>query len=283
MFNLFKKSENKNVVVDNSTKEYPSVVKEIHNSFMSAGEKLLKDAKAIIANAEIKDEEKVNRLKKIGFINAGQVRQTEAAMQKKQKAEQDAAIVEMYAVRYPNYKFITEEIVKQICDKYKLIMGAISKYQGFVPEKNLLEIESFRVHDEDCNEVRPRSYMEDIIIRQMMSVQNMQLRSGIGGINFIEEQRRRAYLFAQQTSQFPSFVEETPTPKPEAGPTYKREFLICAPQKDMKIESWERVEGNKIVHIPDPVVLHPVKHGYLIVTAWGDEASDELVVNQTHN
>ena len=41
------------------------------------------------------------------------------------------------------------------------------------------------------------------------------------------------------------------------------------------------------IEIPDPVVLQPVMFNktkyYLIVTAWGDEASDELVVNQNHN
>ena len=35
--------------------------------------------------------------------------------------------------------------------------------------------------------------------------------------------------------------------------------------------------------IPDPVVLQPVKGGYLILTAWGDEASDPLVINENFN
>lgn len=35
--------------------------------------------------------------------------------------------------------------------------------------------------------------------------------------------------------------------------------------------------------IPDPVVLYPVREGYLIVTAWGDEASDPDVVNEVNN
>ena len=39
----------------------------------------------------------------------------------------------------------------------------------------------------------------------------------------------------------------------------------------------------KTVNIPDPVVLQPVCGGYLIVCAWGDEASDEIVVNQQMN
>ena len=38
-----------------------------------------------------------------------------------------------------------------------------------------------------------------------------------------------------------------------------------------------------VKHYPDPVVLQPVNEGYLIVCAWGDEASDELVVNSINN
>lgn len=37
------------------------------------------------------------------------------------------------------------------------------------------------------------------------------------------------------------------------------------------------------VNVPDPVVLQPVKGGFLIVCAWGEEASDEIVVNEKMN
>ncbi len=63
---------------------------------------------------------------------------------------------------------------------------------------------------------------------------------------------------------------------------------IAAPVKDFNMTSHE-IKDFKIskIEIPDPVVLQPViyegiKH-YLIVTAWGDEAEDELVVNQKMN
>ena len=63
---------------------------------------------------------------------------------------------------------------------------------------------------------------------------------------------------------------------------------IAAPLKDFNMTNAE-VKGFKIskIEIPDPIVLKPVifnnqKH-YLIVTAWGLEASDELVVNQKFN
>jgi hypothetical protein len=59
-------------------------------------------------------------------------------------------------------------------------------------------------------------------------------------------------------------------------------FKICAPIKDMDT-SGMRLINNKLVYIPDPVVLFPVELGYIIVTAWGDEASDENVVNADLN
>ena len=40
---------------------------------------------------------------------------------------------------------------------------------------------------------------------------------------------------------------------------------------------------NILEHVPDPIVLQPVNHGYLILSAWGDEASDEIIVNEILN
>jgi hypothetical protein len=54
----------------------------------------------------------------------------------------------------------------------------------------------------------------------------------------------------------------------------------------MQLENFElKVKPPK----EDPIVLYPVHHNnngskyYLIVTAWGDEASDSLVVNHKMN
>ena len=33
----------------------------------------------------------------------------------------------------------------------------------------------------------------------------------------------------------------------------------------------------------DPIILFKTNHGRLIITAWGDEANDELVANQNSN
>jgi hypothetical protein len=70
----------------------------------------------------------------------------------------------------------------------------------------------------------------------------------------------------------------------------KKEFAIAAPLKDFNVDDMELTKGElkrKPVVDEDPIVLQPVRYGgkthFLIVTAWGDEASDPLVLNQNHN
>jgi len=58
-------------------------------------------------------------------------------------------------------------------------------------------------------------------------------------------------------------------------------LLIVAPQHKLDMRG-KRVEKG-ILKIDDPIVLQPVKRGYLIVTAWGLEASDKIIVNQKMN
>jgi hypothetical protein len=61
-------------------------------------------------------------------------------------------------------------------------------------------------------------------------------------------------------------------------------FAICAPLKDMDVRGM-RLDGVELkkVQPPDPVVLCKVPQGFIIVTAWGPEADDELVKNHNNN
>lgn len=286
MLNFFKKSQ-PIPEAKPMAKEYPEVVAKIHNEFMTTGERLLKEAKDIIYNYEIKDAEKVERLKKIGFSKSRQVRDTEKAVRQKEDAEARAKIVEYYSVKYPMYKFITEDAVTAICKKYSLVMGEIRLYKGFVPEKNLLDIEKFSVKDEDCLELRNRSMSElDWYTQQMLGLagsrnRNFNSFSSLLAIDPFERDLSRQQDYRQLLQGRPIYTPQPEPPKSEIS--YLREFKICAPIKDMDTDGHE-LKGHKlVVHVPDPVVLHPVKNGYLIVTAWGDEASDELVVNEINN
>lgn len=68
----------------------------------------------------------------------------------------------------------------------------------------------------------------------------------------------------------------------------KSPLEIAAPLKDFNMKDYE-LKDFKLskIEIPDPVVLQPVlfknKKFYLILSAWGQEASDESVINNKFN
>ena len=72
--------------------------------------------------------------------------------------------------------------------------------------------------------------------------------------------------------------------------TWKREWKftpdIIAPLDQFMPDPF--VDGHRVGRLgkataPDPIVLQRVERGYLIITAWGDEASDPIVVNSKNN
>lgn len=290
MFKLFKKSATNEVMIaepkaDLRGKTVNEVIEEIHETFYTEVDKLLASAK--IANSLDTDKqdliEKCARLKALGFTNTKEVKEAEAEIARLDELKRDneakktlIEAINYFSFKYPNYKFITEKSVEKICAKYNLVYGAIDRYIGTVPDKNLKHIEDFRVlEDDECFVYEELRY------------------SMFGGG---ERSMRKEY----KTSEHFKREQEL-----KNNPDYYRQRMmmhrmdyreinmkcpleIAAPLKDFNMEGME-AKGHKIskIEIPDPIVLKPVifnnqKH-YLIVTAWGIEAGDELVVNANHN
>lgn len=151
-----------------------------------------------------------------------------------------------YAQKYPTAKFITRKQVDKICKKYKLLFGDVGIYTGSIPQKNINEILAFKVNDEDLDEAYNLNFFSPLLLPRYFGMP--------------EEPKK-----------------ETPVEEKK----YVRSLKICAPKTMMNMQG-QKIFGNEIVP-EDPIVLHPVKDGFLIVTAWGNEASDELVVNEQMN
>lgn len=228
-----------------ANKLYSKEILEIHHEFETASDKLLLEATQIINNSPKINEDKVERLSKLGFINTKEVETTKLIKKEKKLSEKQIENINYFAINYPTYKYITEDQVKTICKKYNLVCGNVVLYKGFVPEKNLKEIEKFKLKEIDII-YSTKHYMLD---------------------NYED-------------------CTEFQFKNPSSGYSYKtslNDLKICAPIKDMDTSNMRISKGYKLENIPDPIVLQPVKGGYLILTAWGDEASDELVVNQLNN
>lgn len=257
MFNLFK--SNKTELKQNNTstepivkKQYSKDILEIHNEFEIASEKLLNEAMAIINSQPIVNESKIAILKSLGFNQVKEVKESNEILSKTQMSKEQIELVRYYQQNYPFNKFINEKQVKEICHKYNLVCGDVNRFMGFVPEKNMEEIVNFKLKSND-------------VLKIICSKKTF--GSNIGEI--FKDKGERYY-------DFPNIYKLTEENSP---------LQICAPIKDMDISGLELKEGYKLEKkfIPDPIVLQPVKGGYLILTAWGDEASDPLVVNNNKN
>lgn len=276
--NIFKKETNSEVIVaeiEKVVKTYPKEVLEIHHEFEIASDKLLEQAYSIINSQPKVNESKIERLMKFGFSQVKEVEEGIKIIEKTSLSKEQIDLIAYYKREYPFNKFITESQVKEICHKYNLVCGDVSRFTGFVPEKNLQEMISFKIKEIDKCEYQVfgpngefninKQEITENVIKYLESNINTYVEYSSGRINVIGGE--------QKYGQYAKVTKKT------------NNLKICAPVKDMDIKGLELVEGYKLEkkHIPDPVVLQPVKFGFLILTAWGDEASDPLVMNETMN
>jgi hypothetical protein len=219
----------KNANIDPSFDEKSNVelIEDIHNEVYSAHDLLLKEAENIL-NKPI-DESKIKdyqNLIKLGFDNEKNIKEHKEEVQKIEQSKKTKSTIEYYSFKYPFNKFINEDSVIRICNKYSLLLTNVDRFIGGIPEKNQKEIINFKVDRIDL----PHSYSKE-----------------------------SEYV---------------------AGTT----LLIIATKDQLNMKN-ARVQGHKLVDIvkEDPIVLQPVKEGYLIVSAWGIEASDKEVQNPKFN
>jgi hypothetical protein len=63
----------------------------------------------------------------------------------------------------------------------------------------------------------------------------------------------------------------------------KLPLFICAPIKDMNTQGYKKEGVFLMREIPDPIVLHPMLDGCLIVSKWGLGSDDENLINEKMN
>lgn len=274
MFSIFKsKVKEEEITVKETVKTNNEWVEEIHETFYSEVDRLL--ASANIKHRIETDKEalitKKQKLEALGFSNTKEVQEASSEVSrinnlKNENHEKEVLVeaINYFSFKYPFYKFITEDSVKKICEKYNLIYSTVNNYIGEVPDENLEQMENFKIEDLDKSYIKTtffgigeRALTEGVSYEDYLTYQEN--RNGIGG--------RVHYLYTD---------------------CKESKLEICAPIKDFNVKNME-VRDFKLskIEILDPVVLQPVnfkgtKH-YLIVTAWGLEASDELVVNSINN
>jgi hypothetical protein len=285
MFNLLKRNTTNNVITvepkpNLKGKTTNEIIEEIHESFYTEVDRLLAEAKISKSLDTDKQDliDKCARLKALGFINTKEVKEAEAEIVRLNELKRDneakkvlIEAINYFSFKYPNYKFITETSVEKICNKYNLVYGSIDKYIGTVPDKNLKHIEDFRIlKDDEC-------FVFEELFRGDWGRKELSMKKEYRTFKRHLADKKEMGIHHHFSMSYNTRIIDMKCP-----------LEIAAPLKDFNMEGME-VKGHKIskIEIPDPIVLKPVifrgqKH-YLIVTAWGLEAGDELVVNANHN
>jgi hypothetical protein len=253
-------------------------VEQIHADFYSAEQRLLDEAKAIIGRPVKDMKDRAERMRKLGFGSTETVRKNNDVEFEKAQANALVADIAYFHTHYPHNKFITEEEVKRLCGKYSLVLGGADRYIGDIPEKNLRELESFKLRKDDYLSKTSINFDLGSFTQRWLQEMSWGMRSSSDLIGFGMGNRE----FVRESDTIESLSRSAGASATSEAKPY---FEICAPASDFRTSGMVLSDGYKLEQapVPDPIVLQPVRGGYLIVTAWGPEASDEIVVNQKMN
>jgi len=293
------KSQEVPTINTETVQKYSDIIEQIHREFETASDRLVTEAEQTIKQSEenIKNTddkkdllEKSKRLQNLGFNQSNQVSEAKITEDeisdnesKIKKSKEDTETVLYYKKNYPDYKFITEEQVETICKKYNLVCGENSRYSGFVPEKNLKEIEKFiKKYKFDVFEFIP--YIgNNLSSTKVINFYNLEIREDNGYYHMYKKGTEDIAFKSDDGVEFygGDKYDVFGFQHMGDGRLTKQSLYICAPIKDMDMVGLTIERGYKMkkIHIPDPVVLQPCRGGYVILTAWGDESQDPLVKN----
>lgn len=282
---MFKKLFSKSPVLVTDESVYRNLstedlIKKIHSDFSTSADKLVEEAKAII-NSKTIDNDTVATLTKFGFKSTEKYVEAVKEQEKINDSQKIHDTVLWFAEKYPLNKFITHEKVIELCLKYNLAFGSVERYTGDIPKRCIRDIQryfdnrypmdnfvsiygiSFKYTAKSKDELPITQYFENLRFDVLPSNINRYDREAV--INGIHVDKSLRENFLNNISEIHC--------KSNSG------LLICAPISKMKAKD---IVVKK--EIPDPIVLAKAgTEGYLIVTAWGEEASDPLVVHNLNN
>lgn len=293
------------------------LVEQIHYEFDTAGDNLFTEAETLLKDDKTEVlSAKAGRLQSLGFGASKGVKKSDQYLQDRIAAKQNAKLINQYREDYPLNKFINEDSIKRICEKFGIVKGKVAWFIGEVPEKNLQEIENFKVKDEDSLWLRssrwtdlsvrgfiPPMFLPEVLVdynEHYAHEMNLQAKAsqdlaakrakigGIGGglgysrslIGAMIDNDMFTVKLGDHSDSYSKAPLHIVAPITDFDTT---EFDLEKTGYDLtqKVEDAPKFDLNWLLE--DPIVLQPVKGGYLIVSAWGDEASDPDVVNEIMN
>lgn len=273
-------------------KSEQEIIQEIHDSFDNAQDQLIHRALQIINSVDVSDMDKAERLSKIGFINSKAVTESQKKKSILQMSKQEAELVEYYKRTYPFLKFLKEEQLEEICEKYNLIFAPVSRYKEDVPDKNLYEIETAQpLRNEDTPEnkcfLSVSGFWSSIpsnlkqILKKGFYIDNN--KSKIDESDVIGYARK----FGGYNGNYDGYVTSIFGTISVTEEKRNGELFIAAPKSHFDLKGLKNNEKGffnfSVTEVKDPVVFRYCRGGIQVLSKWGLEAKDELLQNETLN
>ena len=296
-----------------------NVIDQIHREVYSA-EKVLE---TMVLNQDegklSKASEDINNVKSLGF---GNITNRDIHLDYKKK-EQDYNNLNELKEKYPLYKFITEDQLQQICNKYNLIIGWPEIFTAEIPQKNIKEISNFSFKEEDTfkgstdfrviREGEWRDNTEEIIrMHRYYSASQTSIalleRAERGRLTIFKGRSRWASGRVEILNSDSMVYRHKPVDDFDAnnmankyglsisaaGFPQDESMVVVATDNHFDLKG-RAVKDNYIQDevVPyelkpaamDPIVLKRTKYKDVlcIITAWGEEANDPMVINELYN
>lgn len=279
----------------NFFKTQQQIITEIHNEFDTAQDRLLEQANKILSTPNSEAVQSISdRLIKIGFVNTPTAKKGKEVKKELVETREQAELISYYKNTYLFLKFLTEDELNRICDKYNLIHAPVANFIGEVPEKNIKDIEqaqTLRASDVVTNKIiqKVKFHNKKSIYETAWSNQDIIKKLNIPS-EFEGEKFRHTFLFDEwvvTNYKTPEgmrwFADEIITTKID-----RSGLFIAAPALDFNLEGLSKNTKNGFfsvfeTKVKDPIVFRYVRGGVQIITKWGLEANDPALVLPINN
>lgn len=172
-----------------------------------------------------------------------------------------------YAERYRGqFLFIYESQLERLVEKYNLYVRGLNFYAGDIPEKNIKEMQMFHFSIEDVIGVSASEFRSTPLKEVVYKLE--------GGLSHVPYTQVSRPIMEYKPFFLNGIIEIA---------AVKELFLPTAfKDNEQRIVSKQEIQPSMQVDT-DPIVMLKVPKGRIIITAWGDEANDEILARPTLN
>jgi hypothetical protein len=213
-------------------------------------------------------------LKSLGFINNPDVLEVERLEKENNERLKTIKANDLtlegynhFRTKYPLHKIIFKETLEKVCKKYGLGYAAVRQFTGVIPKKNIDDMMRVKIDSHDRAVLRDENY-------------------GDGKPSHWEIERSEKRLEFSGCQLYCKRNSGSKDDKVVWSP------LVIAAPPDQFLDCIGKNPDGKMEFKPmkneDPIVMQPLSYGdndiyFLILTAWGPEASDPDIVNERFN